>query len=319
MNRCALCIRMLQLLRARGRMQINEIARELETNPRNIREFKKELETAGYVIRQFTGKYGGYQLDEEVLFPSLALQPTEIQAIQEAGSYLKSHADFIHSTAFMSAFDKIMSNCSMKAQGAGVYISSQVPGLSQKEQQFVNRCIQAIQNCCCVSMSYRPLHDKEPYTTLIQPYELLYYQGACYCLAYSLRAHDFRSFRFSEQRMYSFDLTNQAFKRDSGFSLEKYVGKSGLIKGNFIKARFLVYGMQARLMSERRIGVSCHMKWIDELTLEVETWMETEYSLMELLLSLGASAQLLEPEKYREELANQCRQMLAYYTEQKNI
>ena len=70
MNRCALCIRMLQLLRARGRMQINEIARELETNPRNIREFKKELETAGYVIRQFTGKYGGYQLDEEVLFPS---------------------------------------------------------------------------------------------------------------------------------------------------------------------------------------------------------------------------------------------------------
>ena len=68
MNRCALCIRMLQLLRARGRMQINEIARELETNPRNIREFKKELETAGYVIRQFTENMAGISWMKKFFF-----------------------------------------------------------------------------------------------------------------------------------------------------------------------------------------------------------------------------------------------------------
>ena len=38
MNRTALCIRMLALLKVRGRMRIDEIAEALETNPRNVRE-----------------------------------------------------------------------------------------------------------------------------------------------------------------------------------------------------------------------------------------------------------------------------------------
>ena len=42
MNRTALCIRMLALLKVRGRMRIDEIAEALETNPRNVREFRKE-------------------------------------------------------------------------------------------------------------------------------------------------------------------------------------------------------------------------------------------------------------------------------------
>ena len=68
MNRTALCIRMLALLKVRGRMRIDEIAEALETNPRNVREFRKELEIAGYPIIQTTGRYGGYQLDNVLRF-----------------------------------------------------------------------------------------------------------------------------------------------------------------------------------------------------------------------------------------------------------
>ena len=73
MNRTALCIRMLALLKVRGRMRIDEIAEALETNPRNVREFRKELEIAGYPIIQTTGRYGGYQLDTSALLPAPAL------------------------------------------------------------------------------------------------------------------------------------------------------------------------------------------------------------------------------------------------------
>ena len=50
MNRCALCLQMLRLLKARGMMSRQELADELQTNIRNLSEFRKELETAGYVI-----------------------------------------------------------------------------------------------------------------------------------------------------------------------------------------------------------------------------------------------------------------------------
>ena len=58
MNRAGLCIQMLNLLKARGKMNTNELAQALETNPRNIREFKKELVVAGYNIEYIRGKYG---------------------------------------------------------------------------------------------------------------------------------------------------------------------------------------------------------------------------------------------------------------------
>lgn len=95
MNRTALCIRMLALLKVRGRMRIDEIAEALETNPRNVREFRKELEIAGYPIIQTTGRYGGYQLDTSALLPAPALDAQEEDALQEACRYLRSHADFI--------------------------------------------------------------------------------------------------------------------------------------------------------------------------------------------------------------------------------
>ena len=47
MNRSAYCIEMLKLLAARGFMRKEELAKGLDVNPRNIIEYRKELEAAG--------------------------------------------------------------------------------------------------------------------------------------------------------------------------------------------------------------------------------------------------------------------------------
>ncbi|WP_075877231.1 helix-turn-helix transcriptional regulator [Merdibacter massiliensis] len=314
MNRSALCIRMLQLLKTRGRMKINELAEALETNPRNISEFRKELETAGYVIKQTRGRYGGYELIGDVLLPSLALKEKEEGALREADDYLRSHSDFVHYKSFSSAVEKILANEHGNRKIQGTYVFSQQPNMSKEEKEYVDRCMRAIQNRLCAQITYRPLSDAHPYTILIQPYEILYYQGACYCLAYSLKAHDFRIFRFSDQRMFQFTIQSQTFKRDSHFALEKYIGENGLIKGQFIFARFVVKGVKARTLAERPIGVSSKIIWKDDQTLFVEAWMESSYSLMELMLKLGKAGELLEPGNIRERLREECEQMLSLYT-----
>ena len=43
MNRTAKCIQMLILLKNKNIVSIEELAQKLNTNPRNIREYKKEL------------------------------------------------------------------------------------------------------------------------------------------------------------------------------------------------------------------------------------------------------------------------------------
>ena len=84
MKRCAACIRMLQLLRSRGFMTREELAQELDTNVRNILEYRKELEEAGYVIEGTTGKYGGYQLKSGTLLPVAGLYEEELRSLQES-------------------------------------------------------------------------------------------------------------------------------------------------------------------------------------------------------------------------------------------
>ena len=111
MNRCALTIRMLMILRARGTkypVSTRVLAQELETNPRNIREFKKELVTAGFNIVEKKGPYGGYMLDEEQLMPVTRLTEEEMAALEEGISFMKGHPEVSFYPAYRSAMDKVL-------------------------------------------------------------------------------------------------------------------------------------------------------------------------------------------------------------------
>ena len=58
MARLKNCIRMLQLLKARGMMSRTQLAAELGCNKRQILDYKRELEEAGYLIESVHGSNG---------------------------------------------------------------------------------------------------------------------------------------------------------------------------------------------------------------------------------------------------------------------
>ena len=53
---------MLNYLNSRNIASKEDIAAYLETNERNVVEYRKCLEEAGYIINVVKGKYGGYSL-----------------------------------------------------------------------------------------------------------------------------------------------------------------------------------------------------------------------------------------------------------------
>ena len=59
MSKTLMCIKMLELLNTGRVFKATELANLLETNVRNIIEYKKELEEAGYYISSVLGRYGG--------------------------------------------------------------------------------------------------------------------------------------------------------------------------------------------------------------------------------------------------------------------
>ena len=64
MSKIANMLNMLQLLKDKEIHSISSLAEKLEVSERMIRQYKLELEQAGIYLKSYTGKYGGYQLDE---------------------------------------------------------------------------------------------------------------------------------------------------------------------------------------------------------------------------------------------------------------
>lgn len=97
---------MLQILNSGRTYKASELAELLETKERNIIEYKKELEEAGYYIISMPGKFGGYRLDKTNIFPSILFSPEEKQAFSEATSYIKARNDFLYKKQFQEAVSK---------------------------------------------------------------------------------------------------------------------------------------------------------------------------------------------------------------------
>ena len=64
MSKIANMLNMLQILKDKKVHSISSLSKEIEVSERMIRQYKLELEQAGIYLKSFTGKYGGYQLDE---------------------------------------------------------------------------------------------------------------------------------------------------------------------------------------------------------------------------------------------------------------
>jgi predicted DNA-binding transcriptional regulator YafY len=255
MNRSAICIKMLMLLKARGKMNTLELAKELETNPRNIREFKKELVTAGYNIQEVKGRYGGYYLDEDCLFPSLKLTKDEIDALNESRGIVDSHPEFVGRDFFHSGLDKVLCADKDTKSMMHYYVNQTGLALSLQEYNMVQTVQLAMDRKQSVEISYQTLSQKDVSTFLLDPYEIIHYKNAYYVIGFSHKRNEYRTYRFSIQRMKQCKLTDKRFLRDSSFNVASFIGKESLIKASFIRFEILVKTEFIRMFKEQYWGL----------------------------------------------------------------
>ena len=109
MGKAAMCIQLLEILNTGRIYKISDLASLLETNPRNIVEYKKELEECGYSIVSIPGRYGGYQLEKAGLIPPLKMMEDEKEALIDSFNYALSKKDFLKKDNLIKAIGKISS------------------------------------------------------------------------------------------------------------------------------------------------------------------------------------------------------------------
>lgn len=310
MNRTSLCIRMLLILKANATKQnpINskELAQALEVNPRNIREYKRELITAGYNIQEIKGRYGGYYLDETSIFPALRLDKQEEQALLEAKHFIQTQ-QFEKKSSFNSAVDKVLNSSRDMNLIFPIYMDDPNIQMSKKELSMLHTVQDALEMNHSIELTYQAKRQPASETYLVDPYELIHYHDAYYVLGYNHTRQDYRMYRFSSERMKKVVCSEKRFTRDVDFHVEAHIGKNSLIKGEFYRVTVWVSPAILRLFKEAYWGLDFREEEENIYSFLVEDL----YLLYRQLFSFGKDIRILSPEQivneYQERLVSTLR------------
>lgn len=311
MNRSALCIKMLMILKARGSKQpvsTKELAQALETNPRNIREFKKELVTAGFNIVEKKGPYGGYMLPEDSLFPVLRLLPEEISALQEAGEFMRGHKEMAFQKTFQQALDKVLNMSRIKAPVAIRYIQAPGSQVSARIQAMMDRVIQAIELHYTLVLSYQGSHDQEPLSFQVDPYDVIHYRNTYYLVGFSHLRKEYRIYRFSEQRMKAVEWSSQSFLWDSQYQLMSIISRFGIIKNDFKRVEvFVQKDMIDRFEEYKGWGIDLCKEKEGKQGALYSFKSSDRYELYRQIFSFDGKVSIQKPKAYRDEFYEKIR------------
>ena len=313
MGRTSRCIEMLQMLNSGRIIKISEFAEKFETNPRNIIEYRKELEEAGYTIEIITGKYGGYKLDKTNLIPTIKLLPEQKVVLKEAFDYVLSKKDFVKKDEFIHAFSKVSSAIQLPTSDEQVKVVDHYQ-ISMNEKDVADRynfIEEMIKTKYVIEIQYNSLKNGLK-KHILHPYKLFIYNNAWFFLAWNPEAGDVWTFKLN--RIESFKKINEKFKVWKYFKPEDYIQDNNLSSnGEFYHIEYLATGVRKVLASERVYGKNQKVETIDEDTVKVSLDMQHKEMIVSYFLSCGTDVTVLEPKWLIEELEKICLDIMKKY------
>lgn len=304
------CIKMLQVLNRSGAVKIKDLATILETNERNIPEYRKTLVEAGYPIACVRGPAGGYYLPKKVMFPSLQLSNEEKRALFEGYKYLQARNDFMYEKDFSAAMGKISSSVMQSEATQNTFIAHRYPLVMEQEE--IEKRYFALSECIAtaaiIDIEYLSLKNEITKRSL-HPYKLFMYNNAWFILGYDEARRDIRYFKLN--RIRSFNITKRSFfSIPKTFNERDYIDEFGMKNnGEWYPIKLKLTGNFAMLVTERTYGKNQTVESIDPKTTILSVEMQNKDDIISFVISFRDKCEILEPTWLKEEVKNICKKI----------
>lgn len=293
---------MLQILYSRDLVSISELARLLGTNPRNIPEYKKELQYAGYLIDSVPGRYGGYRLVKQALFPSVKLEKTEQEALLHGFDYLSKRNDFLEKDSFEKAAAKISSAIVRSETKNYTLIANRFPlAMPEAELEKRYRIFSAgIRTKTSIDIEY--LSTKNVVThRLFNPFKLFMYNNA-WCVLGQYDGSDHVIY-LKLNRVQTFKSTNNKFRIPLTYKENDYLDEYGMKKnGEWYPIKLKLTGQYAMLVKERIYGKEQKVETVDENTSILSVSMQNSEAIKVFVLGFGEHCEVIEPDWLKQSI-----------------
>lgn len=306
----AQAIKMINYLASVKKATREELANVLETNVRNITEYRKELINAGYDIGYQNGVGGGYYLDGDNILLNPRLKESEKKALLEASSYLNARYDFLNKEEFNLALGKVLNSCYVNKDIDSPMIIDRFP-LVMKEDEIkyrYNIISDALASKRKIKISYMSSKNRVS-EHILHPYKIYMYNLAWFVLAFNETIHDVGYFKLN--RIEKIELLNDKYTISKTFNESNYLDQYGMKNnGEYISVSIKLKAPYAALVKERIYGKNQQIISVDDNTTILKCDMQNLASIVSFVLGFGSKAEVLEPLELKEALRNELKRMV---------
>lgn len=331
-GKTAKCIKMLQYLSSGRTVKIKEIAAFLDESDtfdgkdeseqkkamRNVVEYRKELEKAGYIIEYTSGQNGGYKLASGELIPSVKFEDEEQKSLVEAAAFLRGRADFPWSGAFEAAMSKLFA--SRRHEEEKPLLAIQIKKGTMSDKQIAER-YNTIESCIKrqnkLLMHYLS-NDNQVRERIFHPYKLFIYNESWFTIGYCELAQDFRVFKLV--RIKDCHPIGQKFRKSLRYNEKDFFDEFGF-KGpgsgpnptnhdDWIHIKLKLTGRPAMWVKDSVYGKNQILTEVENGATILECDMHYRSNTIRFSLGFGEDCEVLEPEWLKAELVRQAERIL---------
>lgn len=313
MSKLSNCIRMLILLKSKGKMKIKELAESLEVSERMVRVYKDELEKAGIYLLSERGQDGGYYLDESSFLFNLNLKEEELFSLQIAKDFLEKNDNFVMLKEYEKALHKINAATEFKKKEDKVQYfirdSRTNANLDFEKKKYID-ISSAIISGNKIKINYFSLNSKLA-ERIIRPYSLLIYKGFWYCIGYCELKNEIRDFKLLRIKQYK--ILDEKFEKPKNFNVKEYIGTNSIFNDRTYKVKLKIKYPTSIIVSEKVWGENQKVTFNDDLSILFKAEMTGKPEIISWLLSMGSSVTIIEPEEIRNEIKKEVEKLKGLY------
>ena len=312
-NKTAATIKLIQVLSARGEyISTSELADMIETNPRNVKEYIKEIEVCGYKVDSLAGVYGGYRMNKASLLPAINLNNDEVKLIRDTTSYLKSKNDYFANIEIDSVMGKILASLDDSKPITPLTMVDKFPLLMPKDELQKRFTIlnDGIESQLKVEIEYLSVAGTIK-NHIIHPYKLFVYNGNWFVIAYNETVNDIGYFKLN--RINDLFITRNHFTVLKTYVEEDYLDGYGMVKnGEYYHIELLLTNLNT-VMKERIYGKNQIIEEIDDKHIKFKCDMQNQEMILSFVLSFGNKCKIIEPEWLKDRVKETLRKELELY------
>lgn len=317
MSKIAHMLQMILTLQYKKFTTASELAEIFEVDKKTIYRYIETLNMANIPIRTKKGRYGGFYLDENYYMREPGLTDTELESLLMAAQILTKENGFIYENELKRAVTKIKNtslnnNYTLEALKPNVDFKISNIGSIENLEDKISKINYAISSGKALHLSYFSMNKDSITEREVDPYSIVFRQGAWYLIAYCNTRNEVRIFKVS--RIRELELTNTPFMKPANFSVKEYLKNSwGIFRGEQTQVKIKFSKEAAEFIKETLWHENQEIEKLADGNILFSVYVNGLGEIKRWVMGFGMDAEVIEPEALRKDIAQEIEKLYNTY------